>query len=82
MEQEILKYLKNMTTKLINLDRKVEDLHNRVDEMKAMTYDLGTANSKGYAMCKKCIQAIAENSEDLMSELTDAMGTVREVSWT
>ena len=73
-QTHVLQSLTNIETRLIHLKRKADAL-----EEKIMT--LGQANSRGYSMCKDVIQKLAQHQESINDDLTDAMGTVRELSW-
>ena len=70
----VLRYLKNITTKLIQLDEKMETL-----EKKIMM--LGSANSQAYGRTEKVISELASNQKCIELDLSDAMGTIREESW-
>jgi hypothetical protein len=73
-QTHVLQTLTNIETRLIHIKRKADAL-----EEKIMT--LGQANSRGYSMCKDVIQKLAQHQESINDDLTDAMGTVRELSW-
>ena len=73
-QTHVLQSLTNIETRLIHIKRKADAL-----EEKIMT--LGQANSRGYSMCKDVIQKLAQHQESINDDLTDAMGTVRELSW-
>ena len=73
-QTHVLQTLTNIETRLIHIKRKADAL-----EEKIMT--LGQANSRGYSMCKDVINQLAQHQESINDDLTDAMGTVRELSW-
>ena len=73
-QTHVLQSLTNIETRLIHLKRKAEALEEKV-------IILGQANSRGYSMCKDVIQKLAQHQESINDDLTDAMGTVRELSW-
>ena len=70
----VIRYLKNITQKLIRLDEKVSTL-----EKKVMM--LGAANSQAYGQTKEVISELAQNQKAIEMDLSDAMGTIREESW-
>ena len=70
----VIRYLKNITQKLIRLDEKLSTL-----EKKVMI--LGAANSEAYGQTKEVISELAQNQKAIELDLSDAMGTIREESW-
>ena len=67
-------YLKKFFSKLLTLDDRVKYLTHRVEA-------LGQANGMAYSQTKKCITELAHNQEAVQSDLSDAMGTIREATW-
>jgi hypothetical protein len=70
----LLKYVKNITIKLINIDTKLTELETRM-------VTLGVANSNAFGMCKETIVALARNQESVYDELMDASGKLQACSW-
>ena len=70
----VVRYLKNITQKLILVTEKLEALENKV-------VILGRANSEAYGRTKKVISELAENQKCVEMDLADAAGTIREATW-
>ena len=69
-----LLYLGKIYGKLLALDDRVKFLTHRVEA-------LGQANGMAYSQTKKCISELAHNQECVQTDLSDAMGTIREATW-
>ena len=67
-------YLQKIFSRLLSLDEKINHLTQRVEA-------LGQANGMAYSQTKKCISELAQNQESVQSDLSDAMGTIREATW-
>ena len=70
----VVRYLKNITQKLILITEKLETLENKV-------MMLGRANSEADDRTKKVISELAENQKCVEMDLADAAGTIREATW-
>ena len=73
-QTHVLQTLTNIETRLILIKRKADALEEKV-------IALGQANCRGYSMCKDVINQLAQHQESINDDLSDAMGTVRELSW-
>ena len=73
-QTHVLQSLTSIETRLILIKRKADALEEKV-------IALGQANCRGYSMCKDVINQLAQHQESINDDLTDAMGTVRELSW-
>ena len=73
-QTEIMKYLRNITQKLIRLDEKLVKME---QNMKS----LGRCNSEAFEMCKTCIQTLASNQEEVSDQLAESAGTIQECTW-
>ena len=73
-QTHVLQTLTNIETRLILIKRKADALEEKI-------ITLGQANSRGYSMCKDVIQQLAQHQESINDDISDAMGTVREISW-
>ena len=67
-------YLQKIFSRLLSLNEKINNLTHRVEA-------LGQANGMAYRQTKKCITELAHNQEAVQSDLSDAMGTIREATW-
>ena len=81
--EAVMRYLKNITTKLIHIDKKIESLHCRVDsievllsELTSKTVELGQACSKAFGQTKTVIQHLAETQEEVRSDLGEYGGVI------
>ncbi len=72
---EVMKYLRNITSKLIRLSEEVASLRQKITS-------LGQCNSEAFRMCKKCIQTLAVNQEDVYDTLMESAGVTEECTWT
>ena len=70
----LLKYVKNITIKLTNLNTKLAELESRM-------VAFGQANSNAFHMCKETIVALARNQESVFEELMEASGKMQACSW-
>ena len=70
----LIRYLRDITEKLVQLDEKVDTLAKKV-------MMLGAANSEAYNRTKEVISELADNQKSVELDLSDAMGTVRESTW-
>ena len=73
-EEKVLRYLGNITMKLINLDQKVSELDRRITV-------LGKANCDAFLQCKTTINGLANNQSDVYDELLEAAGKLQENTW-
>ena len=71
---EVMKYLRNITQKLIRLDEKIVRME---QNMKS----LGRCNSEAFKMCRTCIQTLAENQEEVSDQLAESAGVIQECTW-
>ena len=72
--KEIMKYLRNITQKMIRLDQRLVDME---QNMKS----LGRCNSEAFKMCKACIQTLASNQEEVHDQLMESAGVIQECTW-
>ena len=73
-EGKVLRYLGNITMKLINLKEQVSKLDRRVTM-------LGKANCDAFLQCKTTIGGLANNQSDVYEELLEAAGKLQENLW-
>ena len=76
-----MKYLRNIVTKLGWMQNSIDHLETRLDELDVSMIQLGHGNSEAFKMCKKAVQALAENQEMVQQDLSDACGNIRDCSW-
>ena len=79
----VMRYLKNITTKLIHLDKKLESLHCRVDSIAVLlaaltckTVDVGRSCAKAFGQTKTVIQHLAETQEEVRADLGEYGGVI------
>ena len=70
----LIRYMRDIAEKLVQLDEKVDTLSKKV-------MMLGAANSEAYNRTKEVISELADNQKSVELDLSDAMGTVRESTW-
>ena len=72
---QLLTFMRNVSQKLIDLDKKITKLDEKVTK-------LANCNSNAFQMCKKTISALAENQESVYDELMESAGKIQAASWT
>ena len=87
MEKEILKYLKNIVQKLINLNERIHELEKKHIEMEKIVcsgfsyVNKGLkAHSDAWQQTKMVITDLANIQEETRDDLSDC-GTIRECTW-
>ena len=75
-EKEIMLYLRNIVNKCIRLDKKVDMLNTRLDELREVTMNLGKACGTAFGQTKHVIQHLAETAEETREELAEYGGTI------
>ena len=73
-EKEVMKYLRNITRKLISLDEKMK-------AMESKTQQLGAGCARAFEMCRVVISSLAENQQDLADEFSEYSGVIQESTW-
>ena len=73
-EKEVMKYLKNITRKLIHLDEKLQ-----IMELK--TQQLGAGCSRAFDMCRTVIIALSEDQKSFAEDFSEISGTIQLSTW-
>ena len=88
----IVRYLSGYDKKLQGISDKLDALaemngirfQDTMCEMRALAErveTLGQANGTAYKQAQHCISELAKNQESVQSDLSDAMGTIRDATW-
>ena len=76
MDQEVLKYLKNIVNKLIHLDKKIDTLHIRMNSLELTTMNLGKACGTAFSQTKDVIEHLGGLQEKAREELGEYSGVL------
>ena len=87
-EKEVLKYLKNIVNKLINLNARIHQLEQKQVEMEKIVCSGFAYINKGLKaygeaaqQTKAVITELANIQEETRDDLADCSGTIRECTW-
>ena len=78
---EIMKYLKNLTNKLIKISERLDKIEEGLDTVTKKTIQLGTACGRAFEMTKTVVQELSEHQKDLSEDLGEYGGIICESSW-
>jgi predicted nucleic acid-binding Zn-ribbon protein len=71
---EVMRYLKNMTQKLINLSE-------RLKKVETKTQELGMGCGRAFEMCKEVITEMSEHQKNLNESLDEHAGIITDSTW-
>ena len=87
-EKEVLKYLKNIVNKLINLNARIHQLEQKQVEMEKIVcsgfayINKGMrANNEAWQQTKTIMSELANVQEETRDDLADYGGTIQESTW-
>ena len=87
-DKEVLKYLKNIVNKLINLNARIHQLERKHVEMEKIVctgfayINKGLkAHGEAWAQTKAVVTELANIQEETRDDLSDCSGTIRESTW-
>ena len=66
---------------LSGYDKKLKVISDKMDALAERVETLGRANGTAYQPTKHCISELAKNQESVQTDLSDAMGTIRDATW-
>ena len=66
---------------LSGYDKKLQVISDKMDALAERVETLGRANGTAYQQTKHCISELAKNQESVQTDLSDAMGTIRDATW-
>ena len=66
---------------LSGYDKKLQVISDKMDALAERVETLGRANGTAYKQAQHCIRELAKNQESVQADLSDAMGTIREATW-
>ena len=66
---------------LSGYDKKLKVITDKLDALAERVETLGQANGTAYKQAQHCIRELAKNQEIVQSDLSDAMGTIRDATW-
>ena len=88
MEKEILKYLRSIINKLINMNSRIQQLERKNVEMEKIVctgfayINKGMrANNVAWQQTKTVMTELANVQEETRDDLADCCGTIRESTW-
>ena len=66
---------------LSGYDKKLKVISDKMDALAERVETLGRANGTAYQQTNHCISELAKNQESVQTDLSDAMGTIRDATW-
>jgi ribosomal silencing factor RsfS len=79
MNQE--QFQKHVLDSLTNIEAQQILIKDKLVTLERKVVTLGRANCQAYSMTKEVINELAKHQESVNEDLSDAMGTVRNLSW-
>ena len=80
-EHEVMRYLRNLSTKLYQTNRRVLRNQESLEVLQSTMLSFGQANGTAYKQLKKVVNSLGESTKQVVDDLSDCMGNIRFVDW-